>query len=237
MTKLNEITKIIMETDTDVFTFEHFINLGFPKTEVARILSLLVRHGVIYKVRRGIYSKKPVEEVDVFKLAQTVFPGYLGFSVACYIYGWLEYFPFTIYVVTVSTSKQLRLKNFLIKAVALKQKAIGSTRFKDYLISTKGKTLFDILYKPGFVGGYNEVVKILKKAKLSKDDLKEFVFYAKKFGSKSFMQKSGYLLSRVGIHLDELHVEHPAVAVIPGKSKGRFNKEWMIIDKLGADYE
>ena len=236
MTKLNEITKVLMETDTDLFTFQHFINLGFPKTEVARILSLLVRYGVIYKVRRGIYSKKPIEELDVFKLAQTIFPGYLGFSTACYIYGWLEYFPFTIYVVTVSTSKQLKLKNFLIKAVALKQKAIGSTRIKGYLVSTKGKTLFDLLYKPTFVGGYSEIVKILKKVKLSRADLKEFVFYAKKFGSKSFMQKSGYLLSRVGIHLDELHVQNPVITIIPGNGKGRFNKEWMVIDKLGVNY-
>lgn len=242
MTKLSNILRLIMEKGGVVTTGE-LVSQGYPKADVSRILSELSKDRAIYKISRGIYSKDPMESMDIFYLSQRIFSGYLGMTSACYLYGWLEYFPFNIYVVTRSKSSSKRIGKFLVRAVALKEKALGSCIFGKYILSTKGKTLFDVFYKPQLVGGWKEAMKVLYKSDANKQDWEEFLAFSLKFGSSSFRQRAGYLISKfqektnrkIPLNLKNLKPENMVVVKLGSGKAASFSREWQLVDCLGDE--
>lgn len=243
MTKLSSILALIMGKKESIVTTGEIISQGYRGVDVSRILTMLSKDNVIYKISRGIYSKHPPESVDVFYLSQRIFPGYLGMASACYLYGWLEYFPFEIYNVTKNKSSSRKVGKFFIRAVALKEKAVGSQLFGKYVISSKGKTLFDIFYRPDMVGGWEEAMKIIYKSDADRQDWEEFLGFSSRFGSSSFRQRAGYTISclkertnkKIPIALGRLKPKTMVVARLGSGKTVSFSDDWQIVDCLGED--
>ncbi len=241
MTKLSSILRFILEKKEGLVLTDELISLGFYRVSVSRVLGKLVKEGILFKIRRGVYSKHKLESLDVFLLASTLFGGYLGFATACYLYKWLEYYPFEVHVVTKDRSGQFRVGDSMIEVVALKEKAVGSGRFKDYVVSTKAKTVFDIFYKPELIGGYRELVKVLYNADLLKKDWLEFKRFVEMFGTKSYRQRVGFILSELrevtGKKMPALNWLKPREMVVTnlGDGMGAYSKEWGIINCLGDE--
>jgi len=241
MPKLNNILRLVLESKEPIIRNEEMVLQGFSRQEVSRALAALTRAGEIYKISSGLFSKEKIESLDIFYLAQKIFSGYLGLTSACYIYGWLEYFPFEIFVITANKSAKKKVGKFFLRTVDFGKRATGSTLFQNYFISTKGKTLFDIFYKPEFVGGWKEVMKIVYKSDAGENDWEEFLRFAFKFGSKSFLQRTGYLLYRlkeetgkkIPIDLKKLKPKKPSVVKIGSGKIFKFSKDWKIFDCEG----
>ena len=150
-------------------------------------LSRLNKSGRIIRLKRGVYSANPI--CDAFACAQALFNGYLGFAAALHLHKLITEIPFTLVVVTASTSKIRTMGSFEFKAIALREKAVGFERLGDYVVSTRAKTLFDCLYLPEYSVEEEKLFNAFAQAKLSKKEWGEFEFYAKKFASGKKREK------------------------------------------------
>ena len=124
------------------------------------------------------------------------------------------------------------------------EKATGTTHYKDVYISTIEKTFFDCFYKPQYAGGYQEIIKALSNT--PKIHWDQFLTYFERFASNALFQRSGYILDL----LIEQNMIHPpnyvlktfknhignTTRLLPSKgSKGRYVKEWKLVDNLGGN--
>ncbi|MEM3555625.1 MAG: hypothetical protein QXF56_02820 [Candidatus Micrarchaeia archaeon] len=142
-------------------------------------LSRLNKSGRIIRLKRGVYSIKPMR--DPYACAQATFNGYLGFSTALYLHKLISEMPFSLIVVTTSTSKVKRFGEYEFRAVALDEKAIGFAKIGGYVISTRAKTLFDCLYLPRYSVEMDKLIATYKEAGLTGQEWREFNTYVKKF--------------------------------------------------------
>ena len=241
------IFTIINKTDIvdNVQIKEIFPNYSSQK--INKLCHNLISKGYFHPVKRGIYivndvpSKKPVIS-NPFKLASYINKGYIGFSSALRLYDLISYEPFTIFIVTKNKSSELNVENYLFKTVSMGQKATGATFFKNVYVSTIEKTVFDCFYKPQYAGGYREFVNALTNIK--KINWDQVLIYFNKFASNSLFQRTGYILELLheeeNMHLPKFilkefkkHVGNTTKLIPSGASKGKYIKQWKLIDNLG----
>lgn len=221
----------------------------FPEMSHARINKInssLASKGYIQRLKKGTYlfQGKPSEIpviTDPYKIALSLFKGYIGFSSALRIYSLLDYEPFTIFVVSKNKSGEKKIGEYTFKAVAMGKKAVGMTYHDGIYLSTIAKTFFDCFYKPQYGGGYAEITKALHDAKI---DWKEFKQYLE-LGTDAFCQRTGYILDMVNKETNRIPDEileylsgriHANIKLIPsGRSAGKYNREWKVMDNLGRD--
>lgn len=145
-------------------------------------LSRLNKAGKIIRLKRGVYSSKPMK--DAFAVGQELFNGYLGFTTALYLHRMITEVPFRITVVTANLSKSKTIEAYEFKAVALHEKAVGFERLGSYTVSTRAKTLFDCVYLQRYSIEEKKLVQAFKQARISEAEWKEFDIYIKKFIKK-----------------------------------------------------
>lgn len=214
------------------------------RNTVRKTIVPLIKKNYLLRLKKGLYlildERGGIE--DPMALGEYIFGGYLGLSTALYIYGLIEEQPFTVYVVTENQSRSRTIGNYEFKAVALRDKAVGFTKYRHYTISTRAKTLFDSFYFSGYVGYYN-IAKSIYYAKLTAKEWNEFLYYIKKFGSNALSQRIGYVLDTIVIttYLKipkkiekelELRVGTPILLNPAGKKAGLHNKKWEVIDNI-----
>ena len=182
----SKVLKAIEKSPNGIIALDMLESLRVAdRSTLKTTLSRLNKAGKIIRLKRGLYSHNPIQ--DVFATAQATFKGYLGFTSALYLHKLIAEMPFTIVVVTTHTSKSKTLGIYESKAVALKEKAIGFERKENYVISTRAKTLFDCIYLQEYSIEPNKLVESFKQAKLSSGEWHEFDLYVKKFAK----EKSG----------------------------------------------
>ena len=215
--------------------------------QINKICSSLSSKGNLYRLKKGVYlvQKKP-SDIPVIKnpyrIALSLFKGYIGFSSALRIYDLLDYEPFTILIVTQNKSMEKEMGEYTFKSVAMGKKATGITYYKGIYISTLGKTFFDCFYKPQYGGGYSTITKALYDADLDWD---EFIKYFE-LASDSLCQRTGYVLellrketdkkfSKEVLHYFRKRVKNNTKLLPSGRSGGKYIKEWMVMDNLGKE--
>jgi predicted transcriptional regulator of viral defense system len=213
--------------------------------QINKICSNLSSKGYLYRLKKGVYlvqerpSTVPLIK-NPYAVALALFKGYIGFSSALRVYNLLEYAPFTIFLVTVNKSREKRIGEYTFKAVAMGKRAIGVTYLRRMYISTISKTFFDCFYKPQYCGGYSAITKAINDVE---PDWNEFIRYFK-FASDSLCQRTGYVLELIEKEtgkkistLDDFRkrVKTNTKLVPSGKAKGKYIKEWMVLDNLGKE--
>ena len=222
---------------------------SFPnlkKHRINKVCFSLSSKGYLHRLRRGVYlvQEKPSEKPAIknpYTIALAIFKGYIGVSSALRIYDLLEYEPFTIFVVTQNKSGSRGLGEYTFRAIAMGKKAEGMTFYNGVYISTPSKTFFDCFYKPQYAGGYSVITKALNEVNL---DWTEFMRYFE-LASSSMCQRTGYVLEAFGKEtgkvpeyvLDFLRkrIKNNAKLLPSGKSKGKYSREWMVMDNLGRE--
>lgn len=219
------------------------------KEMIYKVLSSLKKKGYLYRIKNGLYliqqipTKEPIIE-NPYKIALAIFPGYIAFSPALRLYNLIEYEPFTIFVATPRKSGKIEIGNYTIQAVALGKKATGITLYNGVYTSTLAKTFFDCFYKPQYCGGYETITKALYEAK--NIDWREFLNYFEQFASSSLCQRTGYILELMnrelnfgipkevlGFFKSRVKTKTKLVPTLP--SRGKFIREWKLLDNLGKD--
>lgn len=145
-------------------------------------LCRLAREKRVVRLKRGVYSVAPIR--DGYAAAQAKFGGYIAFSSALRLHGLISEEPFTITVATPVVSKAVRAGNLEFRAVALKERAVGSVKVGAHEVSSRAKTLFDCLYLPRYSVEKEKLAGAYSRAGMGKGEWREFGMYAKRFGGR-----------------------------------------------------
>jgi len=214
---------------------------------VNRMCSSLSQKGYLHRLKKGLYlfqekpSKTP-ELGDTYKIALELFPGYLAFSSALKLHGFLEYEPLTIFVATPRTSRELKIGQFMFKAVAMGERATGEVLLERLWVSSLAKTFFDCFHRPNYAGGYSTLSKALFTAEL---DWREFLYYFERFASDSLCQRTAYvldLLSEAGRRIPKFVFDYfsrrvrTRTRLVPTSAgAGKYVSRWRVMDNLGKE--
>ena len=244
-----EIYNLIRHKSNGIISNKEIKNL-FPrirKVKINKICSSLLRKGYLSKISRGLYliQETPGKLLitNPYKIALSLYGGYIGFSSALKIYGLLEYEPFTIYIITRQKSREKSIGQYIFKAISIGKRATGETLYEGIYVSTIEKTFFDCFYKPQYAS-YADLAKAIY---LNKGcNWRILIGYFDSFASDSLCQRSGYIFdilkkeTKLGIPDKFINylkgrIKNKSRLVPKGKSKGIYYKEWKLMDNLGKD--
>ena len=102
--------------------------------------------------------------------------------------------------------------------------------------------MFDCFYKPQYAGGYREFAKAL--INIKKINWDQVLTYFNNFASDSLYQRTGYILELLQdeqyIHLPKhilkefkKHIGNTTKLIPSGIHKGKYIKQWQLVDNLG----
>lgn len=213
-----------------------------PNNKRNKVLHSLYKKGYLKRARKDIYYN-PYNITDFHKLALKMIEGYIGLSSALRYYALLDYEDFTIFVMTKTVQKKMKLKGtqYSLKAVPLKNLFIGFGKKDGIYISSIEKTLFDCFLKPGLIG-FSNITQAIYGAKI---DWKEFIGFFRLSNNNSLRQRTGYILEitkkKTKIKIPSFvfefllkSVKNP-VKLMPIQGKSSFNKKWKVQDNLGEE--
>ena len=234
----------------DIVTIEEIKDLlpDLKAYQINKTCSSLSSKGYLYRLKRGTYllQEKPFGAdapsiKNPYRIALTLFKGYIGFSSALRIYDLLDYEPFTIFVATQIRSASKSIGEYVFKAVAMGAIARGMTFHRGTYVSTLTKTFFECFYKPQYAGGYSTITKALFESRLG---WKEFMGYFDT-ASSSLCQRTGYVLNMLGKETGKVpkvvltylrkRIKNNTKLLPSGKSVGRYSRDWMVLDNLGKE--
>ena len=254
MQKNNYLTKheqLIFDIikETDIISIKDIEDMFHELTQNMRykIVSSLNSKGYLYRLEKGLYlvqktpAKEPIIE-DPYRLALSIFKGYIAFSSALRLYNLIEYEPFTFFVATPNRSKRLFIGNYEIRAVSMRDRAEGITLYNEIYVSNLEKTIFDCFYKPQYSGGYETITKAL--AADIKIDWKNVLYYFKKYSSDSLCQRTGYILDLMKQEIDynvpdycisyfRNRIKSKTKLIPTSPTKGKYSSKWKLMDNLG----
>ncbi len=237
----------LSERTDRIFTIEMVRALEIVAGGTLRfLLSDMTKKGWLTRLKKGVYyinepSGRSFE--DLFKIATYMFNGYLAFASALRIYGAITETPYTVYIATRNTSSRKNIGNMEIRAVALRKRAVGVTKHDGYTVSSRAKTLYDCFYLPEYAGGYSKIIEAIHSMQLKPKEWKEFLSYVNTFDKSSSKRKIGYLLSmanevgsRVPANVIRQLNEKGALAKLGSSGRGKYVREWNVMDYLGEGY-
>jgi len=225
------------------------LKLPFSYDHIRVLVQRLEAKGWLTPLGKGVYLRLPASAglkgkvylEDPFKVALTLFDGYLAFQSALKVHGLSEYEPFTVYVATRNKSETVHvLKQYEIKAITFRNRYTGYVKKDGYTVSTIAKTFFDCFFHPQYAGGYPEVLKSLDAFETM--NWEEFLKYLRKFASDSLCQKIGYLLSLLAKTKYKVPVKvlgylksraRVKAKLDPKLPKGNLVREWQVYDNIG----
>lgn len=146
-------------------------------------LCRLAREKRIVRLKRGAYSVAPIR--DGYAAAQAKFGGYIAFASALRLHGLITEEPFTITVATPKTSRTVHVGSLEFRAVALGERAVGSERKGEHVVSSRAKTLFDCLLLPQYSVETEKLAGAYARAGMTAGEWREFEMYVKRFGRRN----------------------------------------------------
>ena len=200
-------------------------------------------------IKRGVYVFSPLEAgpagrgINPFLIPPVFFPKqnyYIGYSSMFNYYGFTEQLFQTLYILNTSTSKEKNICRVPCKFVKISEdRMYGLENIKienqDILVSSKERTMIDLLYFNKPVGGIRPAAEIFSQiVKRKKCDIKKLVEYAVKFPNVTVRKWTGVLLEKAGIAEVLLKplaksVENTAISSLGKSRKGTLNKKWKAI--------
>lgn len=239
----NELYDIIKDAKTSFSTND--ICEMFPNIKKQRINELLLslkRKKYINQLKKGLYESNHLKtNLEIFKTALSIYPGYISHLSALRYYDLLDYEPTTIFISTKNRSKELTNGSFVFKYI--NQKNYSDYVSKDQIfVSTLEKTIFDCFFKPQFAGNYSVITKAIydSSKQIDWNYLKEIY---NKYASNRQFQITGYILEllkkRTKSNIPKEIIDFfrskkkSKVKLINNNTKSIYIKEWLLQDNLG----
>ena len=211
------------------------------------ILHRLGRKGFIIRLSKGrYYITKDRTYNRLFVGSNIVENSYIAMESALFVYGAIKTVPIAIQVATnLEFLKVRNVGNERYVLIPFGKLAVGYIISKEgYKISTRGKTLFDCLYKIKYIGYVENLISMI--SLMGGKDLSEFLYFASKYGNTVLLERAGYLIelsskakSKLGRNLiEEIKgmIGEGVVANLKPDSplKERlYVKSWHIYDNIG----
>lgn len=198
----------------------YYLLTDSSKDSVKRMLSNMVKRGLLMRVKDGLYYVIPFEQDP-----ETFMPDWHLLSQ--YLVGEAEYYigyfsALQIHSLTtqpnlreqIVVNKQIKPSTLLVKEIPFQfifhneehffgNKKMWIDSFNKVQCSDLEKTIIDCLFKPQYAGGITEITKAIYKAK-DKIDYPKLLDYAKRFNSQAVIKRLGFLL-------ELLKIENPVI--------------------------
>jgi predicted transcriptional regulator of viral defense system len=220
----------------------------FPEDR-KQIVFRLKKKKILSPIKRGVYLFSPLEAgsegtgIDEILIPPLFFPGknyYVGYSTMFNYYGFTEQLFQTVYVLNTSMRMERLICGLSYKFIKIPEKhmyGLKTIKVKnmDVKISTKERTLIDLLYFNKPVGGITGATDILREiVKNNKCDTKKLIEYAARFPNITTRKRIGLILEGLGISDNNLKplinsVRKTAISSLNGSRKGTLNKKWRVI--------
>lgn len=214
-----------------------------------QVVFRLKRKNILTPVKRGAYIFSPLESgpagtgVDELLIPPLFFPKknyYVGYSTMFNYYGFTEQLFQIVYVLNTSANKEkiiCGLSYRFLKVPGNRMYGLETIKVRDneVIISSKERTLIDLLYFNKPVGGIDSAGKIFAQIVGDKKcNIKKLVEYAARFPNVTTRKRTGVLLEGSGISdliLKPLikSVEKTSISSLNGSRKGNLNKKWKVI--------
>lgn len=230
--------------------FDRYFKL--PRRAREKIFFRLNRQGILKKIKKGVYLYSPLESgpagsnINEFLIPQVFFPKgnyYIGYSTMYNYYGFTDQLFQIMCILNTALQKEKAIGNMRFKMIKISPKrmyGLEKIRIKDVdvIVSDRERTLVDLIYFPGSVGGMKKAFEILvEQVKSGKIDTAKLIKYALKFPDAVIAKRIGFILEKAGLSgrkiapLLKAAKKTSLINLYPSKSrKGKINKKWMLIE-------
>jgi len=214
-----------------------------------QIVFRLKKKKILSPIKPGVYVFSPLEAgpegtgVDELLIPPLFFPKknyYVGYSTMFNYYGFTGQLFQTVYVLntTKRTEKIICGLSYKFKKI-MENRMYGIEKIKvkdeEVNISSKERTLIDLIYFNNPVGGIIGASKIFREiVKNNKCNIKKLVEYAVCFPNIKTRKRIGLILDGAGVSKNILKpllksIEKTSIGSLSGSRKGTLNKKWRII--------
>ena len=237
---LNNLQNLSVVDIATIKTLNNSLHIT-TNSNLLKTIHNLIKKSVFLNIKKGnYYVIKPSSSSDIFHIAQYVSEGYLGLDTALFLYGVKSDYPSAIKIITPKKrSFRKMISGTLFIGIPFGSLCYGGVELNDKIISSKGKTLFDCIYRINLIEDLGSLLRLINI--LSKTDLKEFIIYSRRLNRISFYEKAGYILETAHAPnwiLDEIkkNINNKKVIANLGKYKygtGRkFINSWNLYDNI-----
>ncbi|MDR0486405.1 MAG: hypothetical protein LBH29_06750 [Elusimicrobiota bacterium] len=212
-----------------------------------QFVSQLIKKNILSPIKKGIYVFNPIENIstgvklDSFVIADKYMSGknyYIGYSSLFNWYGFSGQIFQDVYVINQSISLKKIMFNTQFNFVKVKQgfmygiieQEISDGKVK---ITDKERSMIDLLYWNGAVGGIKPAMKIFEKTiRENKCDIEKLVNYAAIYPRPIIRKIIGVILDEIGIKTDSIYKTIADTSLTSAKwdtRSGSKNNKWKII--------
>ncbi|MBU4478939.1 MAG: hypothetical protein KKH34_07650 [Candidatus Omnitrophica bacterium] len=245
----NIVARLTYEKKTIVTTGDLDQLFKLSPEDRKQVVFRLKKKKILTPIKRGAYVFSPLESgpegtgVDELLIPPLFFPQknyYIGYSTMFNYYGFTEQLFQTVYVLNTTMRMERIICGVSYKFIKVPENRIyGQEVIKvkdtDVVVSSKERTLIDLLYFNKPVGGINSAVLVFKQiVEEKKCDIKKLVEYATRFPNITTRKRIGLILDELGtvdttLSLLIKSVKKTAVSSFNGSRKGKLNKIWRVI--------
>ena len=237
------------EQEQRVFTIQDIVRiLNVSLAHARNIAADMTRKNVIERVKSGLFVRIPesvlldkelYKEDAVLIAAKSHTKAFLSHYTALSIHGLAERYTTQIYVTTPYHQRDILYHEILIKYISVVPKrffGIKTINYSNTTISVSDieRTILDVINKPKFAGGWNELTQCLKN--LESIDWNKLLTYMKKFGNKALARRLGYIFENIStislprqIKKQIMKYSGTNIYYFNSTKKGIFDKEWNMI--------
>jgi predicted transcriptional regulator of viral defense system len=214
-----------------------------------QIVFRLKNKRILTAVKPGVYIFSPLESgplgtsIDELLIPPLFFPKknyYIGYSTMFNYYNLTQQLFQTVYVINSSSGTEKKINGILYKFIKVQKNRIYGfdvLKIGDYEvnISSKERTLIDLLVFHQPVGGIVSAVDIFKKnATKEMCDIKKLVDFASRYPSVTLRKRIGLILEEMGTSDKTLKplldsVQQTAISSLNQSRKGKINQKWKVI--------
>jgi len=249
--KETEVVARLSYEKTTVITKEKLDRLFGKSVLVRQIIYQLKKKGILKPITKGVYYYSPIEagpagiRINEFLIPLILFPKgnyYVGYSNMYNYYGFTDQIFQTFYVLNTSRQRERIICGIPFKLVKISPKRLyGLENIKisdsQVIVSSRERTLVDLIYFPDPAGGLKKAFEILKKDVSSgRSDIKKLIKYAVSFPAVSTRKRIGFVLDRCGIPEKIIaplreSVENTSLITLYGSKsrKGTIDNKWKVI--------
>lgn len=247
--EMNIVARLTYEKKT-IITAEELDRLfGLFPEDRKQIVFRLKKKKIFSTIKPGVYIFSPLEAgpegmgVDEFLIPPFFFPKnnyYIGYSTMFNYYGFTEQLFQTVYVLNPAKSKEKVICGLSYKFVKISEDrmyGIETIKVKNEVvnISSKERTLIDLIYFNKPVGGVVRASQIFKEFINSKKcNVRKLVEYAVRFPNITVRKSIGLILDDVEVSEKVSRplmksIENTAISSLDGSRRGVLNKKWRVI--------
>jgi predicted transcriptional regulator of viral defense system len=209
----------------------------------------LKKKKILVPIKRGVYIFVPLESVPTgrrvneFLIPSIFFPKdnyYVGYSTMFNYYNFTDQQFQIVYVLNTTLCRKRTIAGLSFRFMKIpSERVYGAEKIniknKEVIVSSKERTLIDLIYFNKPVGGIEAASEIFERfVQEKKCDIKKLIEYAVRFPNIKTRKRIGFVLEKAGISDAllkplEKSVKNTSLISFSNSRKGTVNKKWRII--------